>query len=70
MTEHATGGARPVVAGVIFGSGDAPFRGGPWRYERSLGLVEVMLRQRELEGRHGACFRPDPGWDTFGAGAV
>jgi 3-hydroxyacyl-CoA dehydrogenase/enoyl-CoA hydratase/3-hydroxybutyryl-CoA epimerase len=49
-------------AGVIFGSGFAPFRGGPLRYARERGLEQVRARLSELEAVHGARFHPDEGW--------
>jgi 3-hydroxyacyl-CoA dehydrogenase/enoyl-CoA hydratase/3-hydroxybutyryl-CoA epimerase len=54
-----------IDAGVIFGSGFAPFRGGPLRYARERGVAEVRSRLEELERRHGPRFRPDPGWDAL-----
>jgi 3-hydroxyacyl-CoA dehydrogenase/enoyl-CoA hydratase/3-hydroxybutyryl-CoA epimerase len=51
-----------VDAGVIFGSGFAPFRGGPLRYARERGLEQVHARLFELERVHGARFHPDDGW--------
>ena len=54
-----------VDAGVIFGSGFAPFRGGPLRYARERGCGEVVARLQELEAVHGPRFRPDPGWEQF-----
>ncbi len=59
-----------VDAGVIFGSGFAPFRGGPLQYAKSRGPAVVLERLRDLEARHGARFRPDPGWDAFVRGAL
>jgi len=51
-----------IDAGVIFGSGFAPFRGGPLRYARDRGLRDVHARLLELEAMHGARFHPDDGW--------
>jgi 3-hydroxyacyl-CoA dehydrogenase/enoyl-CoA hydratase/3-hydroxybutyryl-CoA epimerase len=59
-----------VDAGVIFGSGFAPFRGGPLRYARERGCAEVVARLQELEAVHGPRFRPDPGWEQFGGGGL
>ena len=59
-----------VDAGVIFGAGFAPFRGGPLNYARERGVAEVLARLRELESRYGARFRADPGWAAFGAKSV
>lgn len=52
-------------AGVIFGTGFAPFRGGPMRYARARGIAAVVAGLRALEARHGARFRPDPLWATL-----
>ena len=51
-----------VDAGVIFGTGFAPFRGGPLHYARALGIEKVEARLRELAQRHGPRFAPSPGW--------
>jgi 3-hydroxyacyl-CoA dehydrogenase/enoyl-CoA hydratase/3-hydroxybutyryl-CoA epimerase len=48
--------------GVIFGSGFAPFRGGPLQYIRDAGSETLYARLCELEQRHGSRFTPDPGW--------
>ncbi|WP_133479315.1 3-hydroxyacyl-CoA dehydrogenase NAD-binding domain-containing protein [Cognatilysobacter segetis] len=50
-------------AGVIFGTGFAPFRGGPIQYIRETGVDLLLQRLRQLEARHGARFAPRPGWD-------
>ena len=49
-------------AGVIFGTGFAPFRGGPLNYARQRGLDTVVARLRELAGRYGDRFEPHPGF--------
>jgi 3-hydroxyacyl-CoA dehydrogenase/enoyl-CoA hydratase/3-hydroxybutyryl-CoA epimerase len=53
-------------AGVVFGTGFAPFRGGPLHYVRTRGVPQVLARLRELEQRHGARFHPDAGWSLLG----
>jgi 3-hydroxyacyl-CoA dehydrogenase/enoyl-CoA hydratase/3-hydroxybutyryl-CoA epimerase len=55
-----------IDAGVIFGSGFAPFRGGPLRYARERGVADVVARLETLAAKYGARFRPDPGWANFG----
>src|SRR6185503_3165470 len=50
-------------AGVIFGTGFAPFRGGPIQYLRSEGADKVKARLEQLAQRHGARFTPKEGWD-------
>jgi 3-hydroxyacyl-CoA dehydrogenase/enoyl-CoA hydratase/3-hydroxybutyryl-CoA epimerase len=52
-------------AGVIFGTGFAPFRGGPLQYARDRGIDKVMRRLQELTERHGERFRPHAGWSDL-----
>lgn len=59
-----------IDAGVIFGSGFAPFRGGPLRYAREQGVGSVVARLEALAVKHGDRFRPDPGWSGFGGHRV
>ena len=71
LREGVVADADLVDAGVIFGSGFAPFRGGPLRYARERGVATGASRgSRELAARYGERFRPDAGWATFGAGGV
>jgi len=52
-------------AGVIFGTGFAPFRGGPMHYVHSRGSVELRQRLDELENRFGQHFHADLGWGAL-----
>ena len=54
-----------VDAAMIFGSGFAPFRGGPMRYARTRGVAEICARLAELAARHGERFTPDVGWQAL-----
>ena len=49
-------------AGIIFGTGFAPFRGGPIHFARTRGVADVVDSLRRLEERYGERFAPDPGW--------
>jgi 3-hydroxyacyl-CoA dehydrogenase/enoyl-CoA hydratase/3-hydroxybutyryl-CoA epimerase len=51
-------------AGVIFGTGFAPFRGGPIQHIRTVGADALVERLRTLQARHGDRFAPRPGWDN------
>ena len=51
-------------AGVIFGTGFAPFRGGPIEYIRSVGAATLKTRLEQLATRYGTRFAPRPGWDS------
>ena len=51
-------------AGVIFGTGFAPFRGGPIQYVRETGVDALLARLQQLQAQHGPRFAPRPGWDN------
>ena len=51
-------------AGVIFGTGFAPFRGGPVQYIRATGVDVLVERLKVLQQHHGDRFAPRPGWDN------
>jgi 3-hydroxyacyl-CoA dehydrogenase / enoyl-CoA hydratase / 3-hydroxybutyryl-CoA epimerase len=50
-------------AGVIFGTGFAPFRGGPIQYARSEGVDKIKLKLEQLAQRYGERFSPKNVWD-------
>jgi 3-hydroxyacyl-CoA dehydrogenase/enoyl-CoA hydratase/3-hydroxybutyryl-CoA epimerase len=54
-----------IDAGMIFGSGYAPFRGGPLLAARERGIDECVRRLQELAERYGSRFTPDPGWERL-----
>ncbi len=49
-------------AGVIFGTGFAPFRGGPIQYIRSAGAGALRGKLEALAQAHGPRFAPKQGW--------
>ena len=51
-------------AGVIFGTGFAPFRGGPIEYVRSEGAEKIKAQLEALAGKYGKRFAPKAGWDS------
>jgi 3-hydroxyacyl-CoA dehydrogenase / enoyl-CoA hydratase / 3-hydroxybutyryl-CoA epimerase len=59
-----------IDAAVIFGTGFAPFRGGPLAYARSRGVAAVVERLEELAARFGARFQPDSGWAMVTGGGA
>jgi 3-hydroxyacyl-CoA dehydrogenase/enoyl-CoA hydratase/3-hydroxybutyryl-CoA epimerase len=50
-------------AGVIFGTGFAPFRGGPIQYTRTEGAEKLKQKLEQLAKKYGDRFRPKQGWD-------
>ncbi len=51
-----------VDAGMVYGTGFAPFLGGPMRYAEALGAAGVRESLRRLAEEYGQRFTPDPGW--------
>jgi 3-hydroxyacyl-CoA dehydrogenase / enoyl-CoA hydratase / 3-hydroxybutyryl-CoA epimerase len=54
-----------VDGAMIFGTGYAPFRGGPLNYARTRGAANVASALRQLAAKFGGRFTPDAGWDSF-----
>jgi len=52
---------------VIFGTGFAPFRGGPLTYARTRGIDACVTRLNALAQRYGSRFLPDAGWTSLNA---
>jgi 3-hydroxyacyl-CoA dehydrogenase/enoyl-CoA hydratase/3-hydroxybutyryl-CoA epimerase len=52
-------------AGVVFGTGFAPFTGGPIHYARQIGFVTVHNQLESLAKRFGTRFTPHSGWRRF-----
>jgi len=54
-----------VDGAMIFGTGYAPFRGGPLNYARARGPENVVAALRALAQKFGDRFTPDAGWENF-----
>ena len=65
LAEGVVSEADLLDAGVIFGTGFAPFRGGPLNYARERGVAEVKTTLENLAAAHGARFTPHPGWSEL-----
>ncbi|WP_058835177.1 3-hydroxyacyl-CoA dehydrogenase NAD-binding domain-containing protein [Luteimonas abyssi] len=64
LHEGVVADADLLDAGVIFGTGFAPFRGGPIQYVRTTGVDALLARLSALQARHGDRFAARPGWDN------
>lgn len=65
LREGIVENADVVDGAMIFGTGYAPFRGGPLNYARTRGAADVVAALKVLEAKFGDRFKPDAGWDTF-----
>jgi 3-hydroxyacyl-CoA dehydrogenase/enoyl-CoA hydratase/3-hydroxybutyryl-CoA epimerase len=69
LREQVVADADLADAAVVFGSGFAPFRGGPLAYARERGVVAVESTLAQLAARYGPRFQPDRGWASLADGA-
>ena len=65
LREGIVDNADVVDGAMIFGTGYAPFRGGPLNYARSRGVENVTATLYALAVRFGDRFTPDAGWHDF-----
>lgn len=52
-------------AGMIFGTGFAPFRGGPIHYIRDYGVADIIARLEDFSKCYGLHFTPNKGWSRL-----
>ena len=52
-------------AGMIFGTGFAPFRGGPMHYLDAIGATALQQQLKTLKSLRGDRFKPDQGWEAL-----
>lgn len=68
LREKVVESEETVDAAMIFGTGFAPFRGGPLNYARARGADDVVAALERLAEAHGERFSPDPGWQSLMSG--
>jgi len=64
LHEGVVADAELLDAGVIFGTGFAPFRGGPIQHIRDSGADVLLAKLKVLQAKYGDRFAPRPGWDN------
>jgi 3-hydroxyacyl-CoA dehydrogenase/enoyl-CoA hydratase/3-hydroxybutyryl-CoA epimerase len=65
LREGIVADADLIDAGVIFGTGFAPFRGGPLNEVRRRGIDVIVKTMESLALRHGSRFKPDAGFELL-----
>ena len=65
LREQVVADADLLDAGVVFGTGFAPFRGGPMQYIHDQGWDACQEQLHSLEQRHGPRFAADEGWQSL-----
>jgi 3-hydroxyacyl-CoA dehydrogenase/enoyl-CoA hydratase/3-hydroxybutyryl-CoA epimerase len=62
LADNVVDNRELLDAGVIFGTGFAPFRGGPLHYAQRIGILQVVATLERLTKTHGPRFMPSRGW--------
>lgn len=62
MRKEIVADADLLDAGCVFGTGFAPFRGGPMHYAKQLGAAEVVAKLAALNAEYGERFQADAYW--------
>ena len=70
LDEGVVADADLLDAGVVFGTGFAPFTGGPMNYARQRGYAEIVEKLQVLAKRFGTRFTPHAGWQRLLARGV
>jgi 3-hydroxyacyl-CoA dehydrogenase/enoyl-CoA hydratase/3-hydroxybutyryl-CoA epimerase len=65
LRQRVVADEETVDGAMIFGTGFAPFRGGPLHYARTRGVANVLQALEQLAAKYGERFRPDPGWSQL-----
>jgi 3-hydroxyacyl-CoA dehydrogenase/enoyl-CoA hydratase/3-hydroxybutyryl-CoA epimerase len=65
VREHVVADKELLDAGMIFGTGFAPFRGGPIHYLEAIGADALLQQLQTLLKLRGGRFEPDQGWETL-----
>ena len=66
LREGVVADADLLDAGIIFGTGFAPFRGGPMHYVEDSGAEALLKKMGNLHKKHGERFNPDESWQSVG----
>lgn len=64
-SEKVVASADLLDAGMIYGTGFAPFRGGPMEYIRKTGAKVLQARLQQFSEQYGERFKPHPQWEKL-----
>ncbi len=65
LREGVVADADLLDAGMIFGTGFAPFRGGPMHYAKTRGVKSLIERLNEFKEKFSSLFTPDKEWQVL-----
>lgn len=62
LREKVVDDTNLLDAGMVYGTGFAPFRGGPLHYIKTIGADGLYQQLQQLEQKYGTRFQADVGW--------
>lgn len=65
LYENIVSDADFIDAGMVFGTGFAPFRGGPMHYAQARSVSNVVSQLQQFSKLYGERFKPSVGWDLL-----
>ncbi|HJL92863.1 MAG TPA: 3-hydroxyacyl-CoA dehydrogenase, partial [Woeseiaceae bacterium] len=65
LDEKIVSNADMLDIGVIFGTGFAPFRGGPIMYAKNRGIKNIIASLKDLVQKYGSRFKPNKAWSSL-----
>jgi 3-hydroxyacyl-CoA dehydrogenase/enoyl-CoA hydratase/3-hydroxybutyryl-CoA epimerase len=65
LDEGIVDDAELLDAGMVFGTGFAPFRGGPMKYTQKQGINTLNQQLQHLSTVIGSQFKPNSGWESL-----
>ena len=65
LHEGVVASSDELDAGVIFGTGFAPFKGGPMHMIQRIGREKMIDRLERLQASYGDRFKPNEGWEEL-----
>ncbi|GAB4392914.1 MAG: 3-hydroxyacyl-CoA dehydrogenase NAD-binding domain-containing protein [Gammaproteobacteria bacterium] len=65
LHEEIVANPQQLDAGMVFGTGFAPFRGGPMHYAQQLGEQKLLDLFTNLEKQYGERFKAETGWKSL-----
>ncbi len=65
LREEVVANSDLLDAGMILGTGFAPFRGGPMHYAKTRGVYVIVSQLQKFAAQYGDRFKPDAGWSSI-----
>ena len=65
LREQVVADSDLLDAGMVLGTGFAPFRGGPINYAKARGVENIINQLKQFTEKYGVRFKPDADWNNL-----